>query len=117
MPVFLGAARSRKQLQVVASGSVPWELELHTGWAVGVAMMPEDEVLVRVIDYALTEFLRSDKKWQREGRIRGGRDRPQQSGGRSAGGQGDGAGRDGKTDPNASPGRRCHHAQLWRSRS
>jgi hypothetical protein len=66
MPVFLGAARSRKQLQVVASGPVARELELYTDWASGVAMMPEDEVLVRVIDHALTECFRSDKKWQRE---------------------------------------------------
>ena len=36
MPVFLDAAGSRKQLQVVASGSVAQELELYTDWASGV---------------------------------------------------------------------------------
>jgi hypothetical protein len=44
MPVFLGAARSRKQLQVVASGPVARELELYTDRASGIALMPEDEV-------------------------------------------------------------------------
>ena len=44
MPVFLGAARSRKQLQVVASGPVARELELYTDRASGVALIPEDEV-------------------------------------------------------------------------
>jgi len=28
-------------------------------------MMPEDEVLVRVIDHALTECFRHNKKWRR----------------------------------------------------
>ena len=59
MPVFLGAALSREQLQVVASGPVA---ALYADWASGVAMMPEDEVLVRVIDHALTECFRYDKK-------------------------------------------------------
>jgi hypothetical protein len=44
MPVFLGAARSRKQLQVVASGPVARELELYIDRASGVVLMPEDEV-------------------------------------------------------------------------
>jgi len=44
MPVFLGAARSRKQLQVVAAGPVARELELYTDRASGIALMPEDEV-------------------------------------------------------------------------
>jgi hypothetical protein len=44
MPVFLGAARSRKQLQVVASEPVAREFELYAEWASGVGMMPEDEV-------------------------------------------------------------------------
>jgi len=44
MPVFLGAARSRKQFQVVASGPVARDLELYTDRASGVALIPEDEV-------------------------------------------------------------------------
>ena len=44
MPVFLGAARSRKQLHVVASGPVARELELYTDRVSGVALMSEDEV-------------------------------------------------------------------------
>jgi len=44
MPVFLGAARSRKQLQVVASGPVARDLELYTDRASVVALIPEDEV-------------------------------------------------------------------------
>jgi hypothetical protein len=44
MPVFLGAARSRKQLQVVASEPVARELELYAERASGVGMMPEDDV-------------------------------------------------------------------------
>ena len=62
MPVFLCAARSREQLQVVASGPVARELELYTDRASGVAMMPDDEVLVREIDHALTECFRYDTK-------------------------------------------------------
>jgi hypothetical protein len=44
MPVFLGAARSRKRLQVVASGPVARDLDLYTHRASGVALIPEDEV-------------------------------------------------------------------------
>jgi hypothetical protein len=36
---------------------------VSTGLAV--AMMPEDEMLVRVIDHALTECFRHHKKWRR----------------------------------------------------
>lgn len=66
MPVFLGAARSRKQMQVVMSGPVARELEMYIDWASGVAMMAEDEVLIRVMDHALLECFRSDKKWQKD---------------------------------------------------
>ena len=41
---FLGAARSGKQLQVVATGPVARELELYTDRASGGALMSEDDV-------------------------------------------------------------------------
>ncbi len=66
MPVFLGASRSRKQMQVIMSGPIARELELYIDWASGIAMMPDDEVLIRVMDHALAECFRSDRRWQKE---------------------------------------------------
>ena len=66
MPIFLGAARSRVKMDVVMSGHTSRELKQYVDWASGVAMMPDDEVLIRVLDHALTECFRADKAWQRD---------------------------------------------------
>jgi hypothetical protein len=100
-PIDAGLSQRRAQsqeLQVVASGPVARELEPYTDWASGIHMMPEDQVLARVIDHALTECFRSDEKWRREkAEFRGGPSPPATVRRRRAGGQGDGAGRHRKT--------------------
>jgi hypothetical protein len=66
MPLFLGAARTRVKEEVTMSAPVARELRSYVDWASGLAMMPDDEVLVRTIDHALSEYFRNDKAWQRD---------------------------------------------------
>lgn len=66
MPLFLGAARTRVREEVTMSAPVARELHTYVDWASGLAMMPDDEVLVRTIDHALTEYFRNDKAWQKD---------------------------------------------------
>jgi hypothetical protein len=42
------------------------ELRSYVSWASGVAMMPDDEALIRTIDHALSEYFKNDKAWQKE---------------------------------------------------
>jgi len=66
MPLFLGAARTRVKEEITMSAPIARELRTYVDWASGLAMMPDDEVLVRTIDHALTEYFRNDKAWQKD---------------------------------------------------
>jgi hypothetical protein len=66
MPLFLGPARSRVQQTVVMSSPTGRELRSYVAWASGVAMMPDDEALIRTIDHALDQYFKNDKAWQKE---------------------------------------------------
>jgi hypothetical protein len=66
MPLFLGAARTRVKEEITMSAPVSRELRSYVDWASGLAMMPDDEVLVRTVDHALTEYFRTDKAWQKD---------------------------------------------------
>jgi len=66
MPLFLGAARTRIKEEITISALVSRELRAYIDWASGVAMMPDDEVRVRVADHAFTEYFKNDKAWQRD---------------------------------------------------
>src|SRR5689334_5336948 len=66
MPLFLGAARTRVKEEITMSAPVARELRAYVDWASGLAMMPDDEVLVRTIDHALTEYFKNDRAWQRD---------------------------------------------------
>jgi hypothetical protein len=66
MPLFLGAARTRVKEEMTISAPVARELRAYVDWASGLAVMPDDEVRVRTIDHALTEYFRNDKAWQKD---------------------------------------------------
>lgn len=66
MPLFLGAARTRIREEITMSAAVARELRSYLDWASSLAMMPDDEVLVRTIDHALTEYFKNDKAWQKD---------------------------------------------------
>jgi hypothetical protein len=66
MPLFLGAARTRVKEEITMSASVARELRAYVDWASGLAMMPDDEVLVRTIDHALAEYFKNDRAWQKD---------------------------------------------------
>lgn len=66
MPLFLGAARSRVKREIAMSAATSRELDSYIDWASARAMMPSDEVLVRIIDHALVEYLKKDSAWQNE---------------------------------------------------
>jgi hypothetical protein len=66
MPLFLGAARTRIKEEITISAPVSRELRAYVDWASGLAMMPDDEVRVRVADHAFTEYFKNDKAWQRD---------------------------------------------------
>ena len=66
MPLFLGPARSRVEQTVIMSSPTSRELRSYVDWASGVALMTDDEVLIRTVDHALGEYFRNDKAWQKE---------------------------------------------------
>ena len=66
MPLFLGAARSRVKREIAMSAATLRELDGYIDWASARAMMPSDEVLVRIVDHALVEYLKKDPAWQNE---------------------------------------------------
>ena len=66
MPLFLGAARSRVKREIAMSGATSRELDSYIDWASARAMMPSDEVLVRIVEHALVEYLKKDAAWQNE---------------------------------------------------
>jgi hypothetical protein len=66
MPLFLGAARTRVKEEITMSAPVARELRTYVDWASGLAMMPDDEVLVRTVDHALTEYFKNDRAWQKD---------------------------------------------------
>lgn len=66
MPLFLGAARSRVKRDIAMSAVTSRELDGYIEWASTRALMPADEVLVRIVDHALTEYLKKDSAWQNE---------------------------------------------------
>lgn len=66
MPLFLGAARSRVKREIAMSAATSRELDSYIDWASARAMMPVDEVLVRIVDHALVEYLKKDLAWQNE---------------------------------------------------
>ncbi len=66
MPLFLGAARSRVKREIAMSAATSRELDSYIDWASARAMMPSDEVLVRIVDHALVEYLKKDSAWQNE---------------------------------------------------
>ena len=66
MPLFLGAARSRVKRELAMSGATSRELDSYIDWASARAMMPSDEVLVRIVEHALVEYLKKDAAWQNE---------------------------------------------------
>jgi hypothetical protein len=66
LPLFLGAARTRVKEEITISTPVSRELRAYVDWAAGVAMMPDDEVRVRMADHAFTEYFKNDKAWQRD---------------------------------------------------
>jgi hypothetical protein len=41
-------------------------LRAYIDWASGLAMMPDDEVRVRLADHAFTDYFKNDKAWQRD---------------------------------------------------
>src|SRR5262249_39248023 len=66
MPLFLGAARTRGKEEITMSAPMARELRAYVDWASGLAMMPDDEVLVRTIDHALTAYFKNDRAWQKD---------------------------------------------------
>ncbi len=66
MPLFLGAARSRVKREIAMSAATSRELDSYIDWASARAMMPSEEVLVRIVDHALVEYLKKDPAWQNE---------------------------------------------------
>jgi len=66
MPLFLGAARSRVKREIAMSAATSRELDSYIDWASARAMMPGDEVLVRIFDHALVEYLKKDAAWQND---------------------------------------------------
>jgi hypothetical protein len=66
MPLFLGAARSRVKREIAMSGATSRELDSYIDWASARATMPSDEVLVRIVEHALVEYLKKDAAWQNE---------------------------------------------------
>jgi hypothetical protein len=66
MPLFLGAARSRVKREIAMSAATSRELDSYIEWASTRAIMPSDEVLIRIVDHALVEYLKKDGAWQNE---------------------------------------------------
>jgi hypothetical protein len=66
MPLFLGAARSRVKREIAMSAATSRELDSYIDWASARAMMPGDEVLVRIFDHALVEYIKKDAAWQND---------------------------------------------------
>ena len=64
LPRFLGAARGRVKRNILMSARTATELRNYVVWAGRVMMAPKDEIMVRVVDYALAEHFRRDKSWQ-----------------------------------------------------
>lgn len=68
MPLFFGMTRGRVKEEVVMSATTAKELRSYIEWASGLLMMPDDEVMVRIVDHALTEYFKRDTAW-RNGRV------------------------------------------------
>ena len=65
MPLFFGAARGRIKEEIIMSAPTARELRSYVGWASGLLMMPDDEVLIRIVDHALTEYFKRDGAWRK----------------------------------------------------
>jgi hypothetical protein len=68
MPLFFGMTRGRVKEEVIMSAATAKELRSYIDWASGLLMMPDDEVMVRIVDHALTEYFKRDTAW-RNGRV------------------------------------------------
>jgi hypothetical protein len=67
MPLFFGMARGRVKEAVIMSATTAKELRSYIDWASGLMMMiPDDEVMVRIADYALVEYFKRDTAWRKD---------------------------------------------------
>ena len=66
MPLFMATVRSRVKEQVVMSSPTSRELRSYIDWASAKTMMPDDEILVRVVDEAMNAYFHRDKCWQKD---------------------------------------------------
>jgi hypothetical protein len=64
MPLFFGMTRGRVKEEVIMSAATAKELRSYIDWASGLLMMPDDEVMVRIVDHALTEYFKRDTAWR-----------------------------------------------------
>lgn len=64
MPLFFGMTRGRVKEEVIMSATTAKELRSYIDWASGLLMMPDDEVMVRIVDHALTEYFKRDTAWR-----------------------------------------------------
>lgn len=64
--MFLWQVRSRVNVPMIVSAPTARDLRNYVDWAVRLTGMSADEVLVRTIDHALTQYFKTDKLWRRE---------------------------------------------------
>ena len=66
MPLFFGMTRGRVKEAVIMSATTAKELRSYIDWASGLLMMPDDEVMVRIVDHALAEYFKRDTAWRKD---------------------------------------------------
>jgi hypothetical protein len=66
LPLFLHEVHNRKRQEVIISGFLVRELSGYVEWAGRLTMMAPDEVMVRTVDRALSEYFKRDKLWRKE---------------------------------------------------
>jgi len=66
MPLFFGMTRGRVKEAVIMSATTAKELRCYIDWASGLLMMPDDEVMVRIVDHALAEYFKRDTAWRKD---------------------------------------------------
>src|ERR1700690_2336214 len=66
MPLFFGMTRGRVKEAVIMSATTAKELRCYIDWASGLLMMPDDEVMVRIVDHALAEYFKRDSAWRKD---------------------------------------------------
>lgn len=64
LPLFLHQVNSRVPIRAIVSAPTARELRCYVEWARELITMANDEVLVRVVDQALSDYFKRDRLWR-----------------------------------------------------